>query len=33
VYEIIDDFRTWVAAKFRRRAPQASGHPVPAPAE
>jgi len=33
VYEIIDDFRSWVASKFRRRAPHAAGHPVPAPAE
>jgi HAE1 family hydrophobic/amphiphilic exporter-1 len=32
VYEIIDDFRSWVAAKFRRGAPRAAGHPVPAPA-
>jgi HAE1 family hydrophobic/amphiphilic exporter-1 len=32
VYEIIDDFRSWVASKFGRRAPRATGHPVPAPA-
>jgi HAE1 family hydrophobic/amphiphilic exporter-1 len=31
VYEIIDDFRSWVAAKFRRGAPHAAGQPVPAP--
>jgi hydrophobic/amphiphilic exporter-1 (mainly G- bacteria), HAE1 family len=33
VYEIIDDFRSWVASKFGRRAPHATGHPVPAPAD
>ena len=32
VYEIIDNFRSWVAAKFRRGAPHAPGHPVPSPA-
>jgi HAE1 family hydrophobic/amphiphilic exporter-1 len=33
VYEIIDDFRSWVLSKFRRPAPHAPGHPVPAPAD
>ncbi len=32
VYEIIDDFRSWVAAKFRRGEAHAPGHPVPSPA-
>ena len=33
VYEIIDDFRSWAASKFRRRAPHHPGHVVPAPAD
>ena len=32
VYEIIDDFRSWVSSRLRRRAPRARGHPVPSPA-
>ncbi len=32
VYEIIDDFRSWVGAKFQRGATHAEGHPVPSPA-
>jgi HAE1 family hydrophobic/amphiphilic exporter-1 len=32
VYEIIDDFRSWVGSKFRRREPRPSAHPVPSPA-
>jgi HAE1 family hydrophobic/amphiphilic exporter-1 len=31
VYEILDDFRSWVAARFRRRAPEVGRQPVPAP--
>jgi HAE1 family hydrophobic/amphiphilic exporter-1 len=31
VYEILDDFRSWAASRFRR-APGAQRHPVPAPA-
>jgi HAE1 family hydrophobic/amphiphilic exporter-1 len=33
VYEILDDFREWVAAKFGRRAAPARAEGVPAPAE
>jgi HAE1 family hydrophobic/amphiphilic exporter-1 len=33
VYEILDDFRSWAASKFRRRAPHASGQPVPSAAD
>jgi HAE1 family hydrophobic/amphiphilic exporter-1 len=33
VYEIIDDFREWVAAKFGRRIARPHPEPVPAPAE
>jgi hydrophobic/amphiphilic exporter-1 (mainly G- bacteria), HAE1 family len=31
VYEIIDDFRSWVAAKFRRGESPAPGQPTPSP--
>ena len=31
VYEILDDFRSWAASKFRRT-PHGAGHPAPAPA-
>ncbi len=33
VYEIIDDFRSWVGAKFRRGEPRPAGHVVPSPAQ
>ena len=32
VYEIIDDFRSWVGARFRRSEPRPAGHAVPSPA-
>jgi HAE1 family hydrophobic/amphiphilic exporter-1 len=33
VYEILDDFREWVAARFGRRPAHARAEGVPAPAE
>jgi hydrophobic/amphiphilic exporter-1 (mainly G- bacteria), HAE1 family len=32
VYEILDDFRSWAASKFRRRARGGASEPVPTPA-
>jgi HAE1 family hydrophobic/amphiphilic exporter-1 len=32
VYEILDDFRSWVGSKLRRRARAGAGEPVPTPA-
>ena len=32
VYEILDDFRSWAASKFRRRARAGAREPVPTPA-
>jgi HAE1 family hydrophobic/amphiphilic exporter-1 len=32
VYEIIDDFRSWVGSRFRGREPRPAGHAVPSPA-
>ena len=32
VYEILDDFRSWAGAKFRRRTRGGAGEPVPTPA-
>ncbi len=32
VYEILDDFRSWAASRFRRRARAGAGEPLPTPA-
>jgi len=32
VYEILDDFRSWVACQLRRRARAGAAEPVPTPA-